>query len=199
MLEILEASIKLGIPMAVLSGLLFHWLHSEGKLDIGADRKTIASNLKQMKKSQKDERRTAAKAPKKKTEHASFKARLAHIFQFDNPVQNDASDNANFLFDRWMWFGSGFYGLAALWTLVVLETLDVFRFIFAFPGFNAIFENGIIGAIVDFALNQIGNFVSAFLWFTYWGNDSVVVWILVAYLGYFVGTAIAKRVVKNDN
>lgn len=199
MLEILEACIKLGIPMAVLSWLMFTWLHSEGKLDIAADRKTIASNLKEMKKSRKSDRKARTEERKKKKRGTGIKHRIANLFQFNSLDQSSTNENAHFLFNRWMWFGSGFYGLAALWTLVIVEMLDVLRFIFAFPGFDVIFANGIIGAIVDFLLNQLSNFISAFLWFGYWGNGSVLTWILVAYAGYFIGTEIAKRGVASGN
>jgi len=179
--------------MAVLSWLMFTWLHGQGKLDIAADRKTIASNLKEMKKSQKSERKARTAERKKIKRGARIKNKFANLMQMNNSDQNDPNENANFIFNRWMWFGSGFYGLAALWTLVVIEILDVLRFIFAFPGFDVIFANGIIGAIVDFLLNQLSNFISAFLWFGYWGDGSVLVWVLVAYAGYFIGTEFAKR------
>lgn len=36
--------------------------------------------------------------------------------------------------ESWMKFGSGFYGLAALWTFVAIEATDLFNFVFNFLG-----------------------------------------------------------------
>ena len=128
-------------------------------LDINADRKTTAAELKLANKAFKEEK------GKKK----------------------------NYLYGKWLWFGSGFYGLAALWTFIVVELKDLFYFIFAFPGFEALFGNGFISFLIAAILNQIGNIGSAFTWFHYWPDNSVLIWIAAAYLGYMMGIQMAKR------
>lgn len=192
LLLIAEACLKLGIPVAVLSWLMFSWLHSEGKLNIAANRKDLASDLKQMKKTHKDEK--VAQAKRRKKAKPSLKERLQKLnFMQANESQGDqASDSANMIFDRWMWFGSGFYGLAALWTFIIVEVQDMLRFVFAFPGFAEIFKNGVIQAIIDLVMNQLMNILSAFIWFTYWSDGSLITWVLVAYLGYLAGLQVAK-------
>ena len=158
-LELFKATIFLGIPMAVLSWLLFSWLYSDGRLSVEADRKMISTNLKEMKKSK----------------------------------EPGSDDELGFLYNRWMKFGGGFYGLAALWTLVVSEFLDLYRFMTNFPGFVKLFEDGVIKLFIAFLMNQIGNLVSAFVWFSWWSPGSMLLWVLVAYAGYWIGIQFAKR------
>ena len=159
-LPILEAVFKLGVPILVLSWLLFSWLYREGKLEIKADRKATAGSLKEMKKASKDK---------------------------------DVGGQ-NYIYDKWMWFGSGFYGLAALWTFLVMELMDIINFFFNFPGFASLLAGGFINVIVKGLLNQLENIVSAFVWFNFWSdNSSPVIWFIISYLGYLGGIELAKR------
>lgn len=167
--DILLALIKLGLPMAGLSWLLFHWLYSAGEIDRDADQAAIKANLKDMKKGFKKE--------------AIRSGNFLHKW------------GANFLRNKWMCFGGGFYGAAALWTLVVIELTDFFSFVRDFPGFAALFEDGVIAFLLNMMTNQIGNFVDAFVWFDYWpeASQSLVLWAIIAYLGYWAGMNLARR------
>ncbi len=111
-------------------------------------------------------------------------------------IAKKEKQNTHYVYDKWMGFGSGFYGLAGLWTFAAIEISQFFSFIFNFPGFALLFEDGIIGFIISFLLNQLGNVISAFIWFTYWPADSILIWVLVAYLGYWVGVELARRKVE---
>ncbi|MCH7816618.1 MAG: hypothetical protein IIC60_08630, partial [Proteobacteria bacterium] len=51
LLDLLEALIKLGLPMVALSWFIFSWLYGSGEIDRDADRKAISARLKKMKKS----------------------------------------------------------------------------------------------------------------------------------------------------
>lgn len=101
----------------------------------------------------------------------------------------------DFLHNRWMRFGGGFYGLTALWTFAVIEALDLTGFIWNFPGFAALFADGVISFLVDVFTNQITNFVSAMVWFTYWGGDggSIFVTFFIAYGAYLAGLKLARE------
>ncbi|MFT6045345.1 MAG: hypothetical protein ACI9WC_001045 [Arenicella sp.] len=159
LLLILSATLKLGLPVLMLSWLLFSWLYREGKLERKADRKETAGSLKEMK------------------------------------IESKAKGQGgqNYLYDKWMWFGSGFYGLAALWTFMVIELLDFAKFVFNFPGFASLFAEGIINTLVTVLVNQLGNILSAFIWFNYWSDGSPITWFLIAYLSYLGGIELAKR------
>lgn len=123
-------------------------------------------------------------------DHKLISARLKKM---KKSIEKKESKNSNYVYDKWMWFGSGFYGLAGLWTFAVIEISQFFGFIFNFPGFAELFADGIIDFIVTLLINQFGNVLSAFLWFGYWPADSILIWILIAYLGYWVGVEMARR------
>ncbi|NND81342.1 MAG: hypothetical protein HKN50_02815 [Gammaproteobacteria bacterium] len=184
--------LKLGLPMTVLSWLMFTWLHAEGKINITADRKKLEADLKEVRKSHKQERKEKTKQRKRDKLPLTQRFNFAKLQRLADADQDQANAEANIIFDRWTWFGGGFYGLAALWTFVVIETLDVFRFVFAFPGFTAIFEHGIISALVSLLVNQFTNIASAFTWFHYWYEQSVPLALLIAYIGYWLGLKIAQ-------
>ena len=159
-LLLLEAIIKLGIPMVILSWIIFTWLYGGGDLDRNADRKSVEAQVKKIKKSFK------------KKKHGG---------------------NSNYMMEKWMWFGSGFYGLAGLWTFAVIEIGDLLRVIFNPSSIPESFDHGFVTAAVELVLNQLGNLITAFLWFSYWADNGVITWLLVAYVGYWIGVELARR------
>ena len=163
-IDLLEAVIKLGLPLAGLSWFIFNWLYSSGELDRGDNRRAIAARIKKMKKS----------------------------FDKDKSTKSD-KHNANFFYEKWMKFSGGFYGLAGLWTLAVIEFLDAVSFIFNFPGVSELLADGIVSFVYSVLANQLGNIFSAFIWFTYWPAESTLVWVLIAYVGYWTGVEMARR------
>ena len=101
-LDILEALLKLGLPMVLMSWWVYSWLYRTGRLDPQGSRKEHENQLKLMRKQQKKERAAGRKA------------------KLDGKQNTDPED---FWLQKWMWFGGGFYGMAALWTLLVVEAL----------------------------------------------------------------------------
>lgn len=169
-LDFLESILKLGLPMAGLSWFLFSRLYNSGDVDRDADRKAIKSQVKSM--------RAAFKARKKSKQEKKIKT---------------GKSRAEIVYDKWMWFGSGFYGLAALWTFVIIEIADILNFIFNNPGWAVLFGDGLVSLLVNVLLNQIQNILAAFIWFSYWDVDSIWVLVLIAYAGYWVGVEVARR------
>lgn len=180
--ELFDACFKLGLPLAVLSWFLFSWLHREGKVDISGKPKDIEAEIKQLKQARKKD-----KTPlKERLRNAFFKSQSMHN-------GDKQKHNTEVLLDRWMWFGSGFYGLAAVWTLAVVEVMDLINFLRSFAGFAELFDSGVVALLTSFAVNQFTNIYSAFAWFTYWTQHAIGLWILVAYIGYTIGMKIAMR------
>ena len=105
-----------------------------------------------------------------------------------------SNKKARFLLQKWSRFGGGFYGLTGLWTLVVFEVGELLSFLQgnSFSGFG---NGDIVGIVFAALVSQISSFISAAIWFSYWPEpeDSVLVWVLVAYVGYRVGIQLAKR------
>lgn len=162
----LLAVIELGLPMVVLSWLAYSWLYRNGHLDINLNLKQAERDLKQ-----------SHKAAKK--------------IKVGGARQNQELKE-NFWLGKWMWFGGGFYGLTALWTLIAVEIQDTIRFIGNLPTFIAEFNGGIIQLITMFLLNQLANIVYALTWFFYWGGGFKPWWIICAYLGYLLGGRLAQ-------
>ena len=159
-LTFLEATIKLGIPMVVLSWIIFTRLYGGGELDRNADKKSIGAKVKNMKRS------------------------------FNKEKDGGTS---NYMVEKWMWFGSGFYGLAGLWTFAVIEIADVLRVISNPSTILHALDDGFVAAVIDLAVNQFSNFITAFVWFGYWPDEGTIVWLLVAYVGYWIGEELARR------
>ena len=162
-LEFVEAALWLGIPMLGMSWFLFSWLYNDGNVDRKADQKSTKAQLKSFGKTFKKEGKS------------SDQSQVAYVYK------------------RWAAFGGGFYGLAALWTFVVVEVSDAISFVFRFPGFAELFEDGIISFVVELLVSQVGNVVSAFVWFAYWPSETMILWVLVAYVGYRLGMELAKQ------
>lgn len=176
--DFLNAVIKLGLPLAGASWFLFDRLYGDGNLERSADRKAIKLQMKSMK--------AALKSEKKKKKKEKGDEEVAKI-------EKRPRTHADIIFDKWMWFGSGFYGLAALWSFVIIELTDLYNFIFHFPGLGVLFGDGVIELIVNLLVNQLQNIVTAFVWFSFWDADSILLWVLVAYGGYWAGIEIARR------
>ncbi|MGA9335638.1 MAG: hypothetical protein WBV39_15265 [Rudaea sp.] len=97
---------------------------------------------------------------------------------------------------KWMKFGGGFYGVAALWTLIVIEASGVLGTL-ADPSstLKAMFSHGLIEFIVSLLVNQFTTFVQALIWFNWWPDKQhdLAVWVAVAWLGYLAGLNLARH------
>jgi len=172
-IDILLAILKLGLPLAGLSWFLFSQIYNNGDMDREADRKAINSHLKSLKASYKNKKKVKEKENEKD--------------------KDKGKANINMVQDKWMRFGGGFYGLAALWTFVIVEISDIFNFIVHNPGWAALFGDGLINLLIEVLVNQLQNFIAAFIWFSYWDADSIPLLVLVAYAGYWLGVELARR------
>ncbi|TGD71091.1 hypothetical protein E4634_19805 [Mangrovimicrobium sediminis] len=96
---------------------------------------------------------------------------------------------------KWLRFGGGFYGLVALYTLLVIELVDVFRFLAGLAELVIDLRLGaVVGLAIEFFVNAIMNFVTAIAWPAYWLADSRDAWQLLffAYAGYWLGIKTAQ-------
>lgn len=110
-------------------------------------------------------------------------------------IKKQKSGRENLLHRNWMKFGGGFYGTTAATTLLCIEFIDIWQFVFHFPGWSTLFEDGPIGFLIGLLLNQIQNFIQAALWFSYWGDGdgSIFIWIAAAYVSYLLGLRAAGK------
>lgn len=112
-------------------------------------------------------------------------------------IKKQGKKSSDMLHKRWMKFGGGFYGLTAVVTLILVEVADIWNFLFDFPGFAALFEDGLIGFVVGLLVNQLQNFITALLWFAHWGEGrNMLVWVLVPYGCYLLALRTAEQPVQ---
>lgn len=171
--DIFLGVVELGLPVALLSWLLFYRLYFTGELPRDADSKGIRAGLKQIKKSSK-------KADRK---------------------------SRDVLHTKWMKFGGGFYGVAALWTFVFIEAQGVIATVAHPSSIGGMFDDGLLGFVVAMLVNQFTTFITALVWFSYWANEGhgMFTWALIAYGGYALGlnaaryeVALASQVLATD-
>lgn len=103
------------------------------------------------------------------------------------------------ILNKWMSFGGGFYGLMVLVTFFTIEAREIYQFfakLFTFT-WAQVFSSITIDMLVALLVNAVMNFVAAFVWFTYWPRlieiNNGWVWIMIAYMGYFLGAHFAQK------
>lgn len=108
--------------------------------------------------------------------------------------KNSNNRSARLVYKRWSWFGGGFYGLIAFWTFLVIESGELVAFLSA-GNYLAGIDSTIIDFLISFLINQLTNSIQALLWFSYWPGpeDSMLIWIMAGYLGYWAGIEMARR------
>lgn len=136
-IEVLEAIFKLGVPVMVLSWLLIHRQYQTGEIAADADRQTVKSSLKKIRKT----------------------------------WRKDKKNRYNLIENKWMRFGGGFYGVTALTTFILIELGEAVDFIVNISAVGNLFRDGLFNLLVNMVVNQFQNFITAIVWFAYWGND----------------------------
>lgn len=114
---------------------------------------------------------------------AGHKAIRERLDELRKQRKTNKSKNGNYLYKQWLFFGGGFYGLAVLWTLLVIEAVELIGFIMNFD-LAALLANGVFALFINVVIAQLGNVVTALFWFGYWpdgSGQSVVAWVVIAY------------------
>ena len=121
--------------------------------------------------------------------NADRKALRRGLREIRKATKKSAGAEVGILQKKWMKFGGGFYGVAALWTLIVMEVTGAVSTAMNPSVLLASLDKGVFSFVVDFLVNQFLTFVAALIWFTYWNShsDAFFTWILAAYGGYLVG------------
>ena len=96
---------------------------------------------------------------------------------------------------KWMKFGGGFYGIAAVWTLIYIEVSGVVGAVVHPSVVLDVFHNGMGDFIAQQISGQIATLVDAAIWFTWWPGRGhhPIVWIGVAYVAYIAGLKLARH------
>ncbi len=166
--NILKAIIELGLPLALLSWLIFMRLFVSGELDRQADRKRIERGVKKIKASFKSEKKKKHSPKNQKPTSSSRNGCISAV-----------------AFTVWQHSGHS-------WSLRWVSSSASSSI---FPGFDVLFGDGLISFLFNLGMNQLSNLISAFVWFSYW-DGSMLIWTLVAYAGYLAGIEAARRNLK---
>jgi hypothetical protein len=127
---------------------------------------------------------------------ADHKAIRSSLKQVKKTTRESGSRAEHPLHAKWMRFGGGFYGIAALWTLIVIEVGGVLGTISHPSSIEQMFRGGPVDFIVHQLVNQVTTFVQAIMWITWWPEEhGRFGWmaIVIAYAGYLAGLNLARR------
>jgi hypothetical protein len=126
--------------------------------------------------------------------NAGHKAIREQIGQIKKSHKTNKAKSGNYLYRQWLMFGGGFYGLAALWTLLSIEVGELISFLFNFD-LQELMADGFVAMLLNFIAAQVNNIVTAAVWFAYWpeGNQPILPWVLMAYAGYLLGIHLARE------
>lgn len=126
---------------------------------------------------------------------ADRKALEASLKEINKAAKESKEPHDSLLHAKWMKFGGGFYGVAAAWTLIVIEASGIAGFIARPAKIEGIFRDGLVDFIVGQVTSQIGTFVQAATWFSWWPQKGhgPIAWFVVAYLAYLAGLNLARH------
>lgn len=116
--------------------------------------------------------------------------------------ENKSKENnsKHIVFDKWMTFGGGYYGIMAFITYIHVEVMDLYRAFAKFESFQQLLDALSINFLVGLIIEAVQNFVTAFTWFFYW--DDVIdihngwIWLGVTYAAYSLGEKLAEQRLK---
>jgi len=91
-------------------------------------------------------------------------------------------------------YGAGFYGIAALWTLVVVELRDLWAIVLDPGPFLELLSRGPNAWFGAFVRAQVEAITTAFTWFFYWGDEFYVAALIAGYFAWRAGMRLGVSV-----
>lgn len=168
-------------PVACFTFLVLQWSIAHGRLEKFASKEELHAQYKNRGKKAKEEKKRIKEL--KKAGEDVPEPEKKPLLHKDSGI--------DFMHNKVMFFGSGFYGTMALLTYLIVEIDEVLSFfgkIIDFTNWSISFS---FQFIIDLIINSIMNIVAAFIWFRtlpdYVDVSNGWVWIVAAYLGYLGG------------
>ena len=126
--------------------------------------------------------------------------RRASIKETDNSIKEirksskgDGDKIGDYWTNKWLRFGGGFYGLAALWTFIVIELQELWYVITNIGQVIDSLSAGFVIVAISFVKNQAMNLAQAFSWVVGWGNSGFsLIYFFSAYIGFYLGMKVAQ-------
>lgn len=186
--EIVRSLILGCIPVAAFTYLVLQWSVMSGRLAPFSDEKALEEQYKEQRKAKKAEKKAAKEALEKGEEPPKKEG---------NRPLLDKSRGEDFLHNKVMFFGGGYYGTMALFAYAVIELDEIFEFLGVVFTPGAWFEYLTFNLIIGFFINSIMNIVGAFTWFltlqNYVSMGNGWVWLGASYVGYIAGVKLVAE------
>lgn len=187
-IEIIRALILGALPVAAFTYLVLQWSVASGRLAPFTDEKSLEAQYKEQRKAKKAEKKAAKEALEKGEEPPKKE---------DNRPLLDRSRGEDFLHNKVMFFGGGYYGTMALFAYAVIEFDEILEFLGVVFTPGAWFDYLTINLIVAFFINSIMNIVGAFTWFLtlqdYVNMGNGWIWLGASYVGYVAGVKLVAH------
>jgi len=193
--EIFKASLLGALPVAAFTFLMLQWSVASGRIDAFKSGKDLQKQFKNRAKAKKAAEKEIKLAKKEKRDpNPTITACIREKDDVPHPPSRMVGDMFH---NKVTSFGAGFYGTMAVLTYVLIELIEIWQFLGKVFGPGSWFENIGLHLIIDFFINSIMNFVSAFIWFStlpkYLPVENGWVWLVAAYLGYLVGVKLTTQ------
>lgn len=187
-IEIIRSLVFGAVPVMAFTFLLLQWSVAAGKLAPFKSREDLDKQYEEQKKAREKEKKETWM-----TKHDKGKA-----YKASQPLRFDKSARDDFFHNKAMFFGGGFYGTMALFTYVIIEIEEIFRFLGVVFTPGEWFVNLGFDLIIKFFINSIMNIVSAFIWFRTLTDYVTInhdgwIWLIAAYLGYLAGVRLVAE------
>lgn len=186
--EIIRALLLGAAPVTAFTYLVLQWSVATGRLAPFSDEEALDEQYKEQRKAKKAEKKALKEALEKGEEPAKK--------EDDRPLL-DKSRGEEFLHNKVMFFGGGYYGTMALFAYAVIELDEIFEFLGVVFTPGAWFEYLTFQLIVGFFINTIMNIVGAFTWFVtlqnYVSMGNGWIWLGASYVGYMSGVKIVAH------
>ena len=115
----------------------------------------------------------------------------------DKPVEQKTDPALHY----WFRFGSGFYGLVALYTWLRIEKDELVEFLVGFVDMLVnLYPSALIGLLIELFVESMLNFVAAITWPAYWLAELNNPWLslFAAYAGYWLGIKASRQASRDQ-
>jgi len=193
--EIFKASLMGALPVAAFTFLILQWSVASGRIDAFESDKDLQKQFKNRAKAKKVAEKEVKLAKKEKRDPDPVIT--AGLREKDDVPHQPGRMVGDMFHNKVTSFGAGFYSTMAVLTYILIELVEIWQFLGKVFGPGSWFDNIGLRLIIDFFINSIMNFVSAFIWFStlpeYLPVGNGWVWLVAAYLGYMGGVKLTTQ------
>jgi hypothetical protein len=188
-IEAIKATALGALPIACFTFLTVQWAIVSGRMPKFSDAKDLQAQYKKQRADIKEAKRLAKE--KKKAGQPEIEQT-----QQENTSFFHKRKGGDLLYNKLLFFGGGFYGTMALFTYLIIEVVEIIKFLSKIIDVTHWHFTFSIQFLVDLFINSIMNIVAAFVWFQtlpeYVDVNNGFIWIAAAYLGYLGGVYFTK-------